>query len=509
MASDAQKTAIFTEKMKEKNIWENFYQKTKESKLPWGNKADGEVKEIVERIKPKSKILDLGCGNGKNSFYLEKKGFQVYGIDLSETAIKEAKDKTKNKKNFIVGNALKLPYKDDFFDAILDIGCYHSIKYKDREKYLSEVDRVLKKDGKLFLRCFSDKNSEYVGVYSSSKYELNDLFSKKFDFLSLKDIKFEDKNGFFSELIKKQKNKVDVTDFSELKIPENIEKALHIRDFSYLEKMMKFVLPTNFGMPKTANVPFFSINNEKTLKNFSRIYFGDEFCQRLLPTEQELLKILDFCKKNKKEFTLVTPFLTDVYLKQYENLVKIVNKEFPEAEIVINDFGLLNSVSKIKNNKLKFVLGRLLVEQKRDSRTIDLKNKIPRKGQDYFKRLNIENEILQEFLLKNNIERVELDNVLQGIKLKLNKLKASLYLPFVYTTTTRLCMTANCDWIAGRNEMKIDNCNKECLKYTFLLKNPTIPKEMILKGNTQFFINEKLPENLEKINVDRIVYSYL
>jgi hypothetical protein len=82
-------------------------------------------------------------------------------------------------------------------------------------------------------------------------------------------------------------------------------------------------------------------------------------------------------------------------------------------------------------------------------------------------------------------------------------LNASIYVPFVYITTTRLCQVANCDWIKDRNLIKIKQCHKECMTYNFILENPTIPSQLIMKGNTQYYVNSEL-SNLPKA-VNRIV----
>jgi len=69
------------------------------------------------------RVLDLGCGSGRHVVYLVKCGFDVYGIDIAEAGIKLTKEwltEEKLKANLKVGNIYeKLPYKDNFFDAVL------------------------------------------------------------------------------------------------------------------------------------------------------------------------------------------------------------------------------------------------------------------------------------------------------------------------------------------------------------------------------------------------------
>lgn len=100
--------------------------------------------------------MDLGCGIGRLAIPLAKSGFEVYGIDFASSAIQHAKllakkSGTSQNIHFSVGNALSLPYRDNFFDLIFDYGCLHHISEKYWELYLKNVSRVLKKDGYLLL----------------------------------------------------------------------------------------------------------------------------------------------------------------------------------------------------------------------------------------------------------------------------------------------------------------------------------------------------------------------
>ncbi len=94
----------------------------------------------------KGKILDIGCGNGRDSIFLAKKGYEVVGIDITPKAIALAKKnglKTKNLK-FIVADAEKLPFKDGSFDSVYSAGVFHCTNLN---KSLKEVVRVLKYGG--------------------------------------------------------------------------------------------------------------------------------------------------------------------------------------------------------------------------------------------------------------------------------------------------------------------------------------------------------------------------
>ncbi len=141
------------------NTWEKEYRNPKLISL--SNEAIKCVKGFVRYLRKEENIelnnlniLDLGCGNAKNSIYIAEQGDnnKVYGIDISETAINLAKENLSDG-NFTVGDIGKrfnLP--DSFFDIVLDITSSNSLSESERESYLNETYRVLKSDKYLFTR---------------------------------------------------------------------------------------------------------------------------------------------------------------------------------------------------------------------------------------------------------------------------------------------------------------------------------------------------------------------
>lgn len=99
---------------------------------------------------------------------------------------------------------------------------------------------------------------------------------------------------------------------------------------------------------------------------------------------------------------------------------------------------------------------------------------------------------------EKNIERAEIDNTIQGFRIK-SKMKLSLYYPWVYVSTTRLCLVNGIDDLS-RKKISIGPCKRECHKYTLI--NDSFPVRMYLKGVTQFYHNDKRPKG----DYDRIVW---
>jgi len=115
------------------------------------------VKDLVDIFKKNNvhKILDLGCGSGKHILYLAERGFDTYGIDLSERAIEVARklfDEKKLNVDLKIGNIFeRLPYDSDSFDAIISFRVINHGKREDIENLIREMNRVLKSDGLVFV----------------------------------------------------------------------------------------------------------------------------------------------------------------------------------------------------------------------------------------------------------------------------------------------------------------------------------------------------------------------
>lgn len=120
-------------------------------------KTQENIPSIAKLFKNKGvkKVLDLGCGTGRHTVYLVKNGFEVYGIDIAPVGIKLAKEwleKEKLKANFKLGNIYqKLPYKDNFFDAIVATQVINHGKINNIRKSIEEMERILKPKGLIFL----------------------------------------------------------------------------------------------------------------------------------------------------------------------------------------------------------------------------------------------------------------------------------------------------------------------------------------------------------------------
>lgn len=101
--------------------------------------------------KPNDKILDIGCGDGRNSIFLYEQGFDVYGTEITKEILDVADENFKSLGYDIKlseGRNSSLLYEDGFFDYILACHvCYYCDEDQNILDNLTEYARVLKTDG--------------------------------------------------------------------------------------------------------------------------------------------------------------------------------------------------------------------------------------------------------------------------------------------------------------------------------------------------------------------------
>ncbi len=173
--------------------WKEVYRRGDEGHYPWelGKPRDFLVQLVEDGMIKGDRALDVCCGLGTNGLYLAEKGFDVTGMDISEKAVDIANQKAfKTNKGsntrFVVQSFIDMDFEPASFDFALDIGCFHHVLEDDRQRFIENVHRVLRRGGRYLLMCFSDSMGREWNHFSDR--QLRDLFSDYFDILTLKEV---------------------------------------------------------------------------------------------------------------------------------------------------------------------------------------------------------------------------------------------------------------------------------------------------------------------------------
>lgn len=117
------------------------------------------AREMIDyyKLADNAKILDIGCGKGflLYDFLQVNPNLEIYGIDISEYAIKNSKEEVR--KNLVVGDATSLPFEDNFFDLVISINTLHCLESPNLFKGLKEMDRVGKKNKYLCVESYRNE----------------------------------------------------------------------------------------------------------------------------------------------------------------------------------------------------------------------------------------------------------------------------------------------------------------------------------------------------------------
>jgi tellurite methyltransferase len=129
------------------------------------------------------KVLDVGCGGGRNLPYFLQNGYQVYGIDPNPEAVAQVQSLAKtlapdgnHTENFIVATAEDMPFDNNTFDLVICSAVLHFANDSNHfDAMLRSIWRVLKPGGFLFARLASDIGIERLVIpLENNRYSLPD-----------------------------------------------------------------------------------------------------------------------------------------------------------------------------------------------------------------------------------------------------------------------------------------------------------------------------------------------
>ena len=179
------------------NLWKQTY--SPKGKLPWDeNEPEPWIMELHKQGKIGGKVLDIGCGPGRNTLYLVQQGYNVTAADISDIAINRVKEKIREndgKAKLICADMSKKTLRSNYFDTIFDIGCYHSMEGKKRKQYVTNLHKMCRNRGVLYLRAhhithYDGQNIDCIAHeditndFLPPKWQIENIFEKKVPMLT-------------------------------------------------------------------------------------------------------------------------------------------------------------------------------------------------------------------------------------------------------------------------------------------------------------------------------------
>lgn len=179
-----------------KYYFDKEYKKTKKSL--WGMKPLSIIVELEKKLKRNSKILDLGCGEGRDAIYLAKKGHRVTAMDISETAIERLNKISKDKKLKIkaeVGDLETYKIKEDY-DVVIALASMHFLSKKKIYSLIKEIKKRTKEGGFNLIIVFrkGDSSEGQFKMYYFDNGELSKLYSD-WEIISYREFRKKDQHG--------------------------------------------------------------------------------------------------------------------------------------------------------------------------------------------------------------------------------------------------------------------------------------------------------------------------
>jgi SAM-dependent methyltransferase len=154
-----------------REFWENFYV-DRDKEIPFF-KIKGPDENLVDYfqndIKP-VRVLELGCGPGRNAIFMAQKGCRVDALDISKNAIDWAKERANEAGmdiNFHCQSFYEFSFEANSYDFVYDCGFLHHLAPHRRLTYLEILKKALKPNGYFGLVCFNTD-----GALDTSDWEI-------------------------------------------------------------------------------------------------------------------------------------------------------------------------------------------------------------------------------------------------------------------------------------------------------------------------------------------------
>lgn len=247
------------------SLFENYGQKYDNESFTKGTLGECDFIEKELKNNKNLKILDVGCGTGRHTIELTRRGYHVTGVDLSESQLKRAREKANGEKfniDFQLHDVRNLPFNAEFDVAIMLCEGGFPLMETDEMNFeiLKNVTKSLKNRGKFIFTTLNGLFPLYHSVEefcASTTDEGNATYHKNtFDLMT-----FRDHNVTESE-----------DDFGNKRVLECNERYYVPSEITWLLKSLGFKTVDIFG----AQLGAFSRDNKLTTEDFEMLVIAEK-----------------------------------------------------------------------------------------------------------------------------------------------------------------------------------------------------------------------------------------
>ena len=273
--------------------------------------------------------------------------------------------------------------------------------------------------------------------------------------------------------------------------------CLHISGAEDLREELSLARSATFEKSATIQ-PFIALAAQLMTEQFghiefTRCYFGNEFCEHLIPSTNSLQSALAAAQAKNLSFTFLTPYVSNEGLQALRPLLTMLAPH--NAEVVFNDWGVLNLLRR-EFPTLVPVQGRLLNKSLRDPRvtTMYATAPAPTAAITALQQSNLDNESYTNLLTRFGVNTIEMDNLPQGNDLSFAQrgVQIGAYFPFGFISTSRVCMAAGLHHHKSEKFQPGAPCRHECQSHLLEYSYTNSPfgnrdQKFYLKGNSYFY----------------------
>ena len=127
----------------------------------WGLEPGDFLEELIRLCPPASdkKVLDIGCGEGKDAVYMAQKGYLVTAFDLTDNGIKKTKTLAKERNvdiNAYVDDINTFELKEKF-DIVYSTGTVQYLFDQNKKAFFEKIDQITNDDAVVYINVFVEK----------------------------------------------------------------------------------------------------------------------------------------------------------------------------------------------------------------------------------------------------------------------------------------------------------------------------------------------------------------